>query len=101
MGSLFRSAKMPEKSVDVRGKDAFLKKSQPAKFCRGPFSGVAACSRPGMVNEISKENQDAFFISKRLLNRDDCAFLIVLDGHGRKGGDVSSYLGKTLPGTLN
>lgn len=97
-GNLFKLAKINEKSADVNGKEAFLKKNQAGKFGRGPFSSSAVCTKAGKINEVSKQNQDASCIVQRLLQRDDCALLVVFDGHGRKGGEVSSFLSKTLPG---
>jgi hypothetical protein len=68
---------------------------------RGPFSSVGAQTRAGRINDEPKANQDTHVLIKRLLDRDDCSFVAVFDGHGRAGGEVSAFLASSFPGSLS
>lgn len=89
-----RSTKRSNSKIDLQ--ELPIKQMQ-----RGPYSLIGVETRSGKVNDIAKINQDSHVVIKRFLDRDDCSLLAVFDGHGRAGGEVSSYLAEFFPGSFD
>lgn len=60
------------------------------------FANYGVKSQAGMMNGVSKINQDSYFIETKLLGVENLAILAVFDGHGNNGHRVSGFLRSRL-----
>lgn len=60
------------------------------------FSKYAIKSKAGMMNGVSKINQDSFFVETKLFGIENLAVMSVFDGHGKMGHRVSGFIRANL-----
>lgn len=56
------------------------------------FAKFGIKSKAGMMNGISKINQDSFFVETKLFGIESLAVMSVFDGHGKEGHRVSGFI---------
>lgn len=64
------------------------------------FANYEVKSQAGMMNGVSKINQDSYFIETKLFGIENLAIMAVFDGHGNNGHRVSGFLRAKLRSKL-